>query len=56
VVPSSAAFPTLVFRSGALVLPRAACRDQVRGVGGLDPASQLLAPPADRSPYAVVRA
>jgi len=38
------------------VAPRAACRDQVRGVGGLDPASQLLAPPADRSPYSVVGA
>ena len=29
--------------------PRAASRDQVRGVGGPDPASQLLAPPAYRS-------
>jgi len=34
--------------------PRAAYRDQVRGVGGLDPASQLLAPPAYRSPCSVV--
>src|SRR5690348_11252548 len=34
--------------------PRAAYRDQVRGVGGLDPASQLLAPPAYRSPSSVV--
>jgi len=33
---------------------RAASRDQVRGVGGPDPASQLRAPPADRR-YAVVR-
>jgi len=32
---------------------RAASRDQVRGVGGLDPTSQLLAPPAGRSSYAV---
>jgi len=29
---------------------RAASRDQVRRVGGLDPASQLLATPADQSP------
>ena len=35
---------------------RAACRDQVRGVGGLDPASQLLAPPADQAPSSVVAA
>src|SRR5437764_15310116 len=42
----SAAFPTLVFRSAVPDGTRAAFRDQVRGVGGLDPASQLLAPPA----------
>ncbi len=32
---------------------RAASRDQVQGVGGLDPASQLLAPPAYQSPYSL---
>jgi hypothetical protein len=59
----SAAFPTLVFRwaaaplplgGGGIKRPRAASRDQVQRVGGLDPASQLLAPLANRSPYAVV--
>jgi hypothetical protein len=33
---------------------RATSRDQVRRVGGLDPASQLLAPPADQSRYSIV--
>src|SRR5207248_2499911 len=47
----SAAFPTLVFRARSdLDASRAASRDQVRGVGGPDPASQLRAPPAYRSP------
>src|SRR5262249_3468389 len=45
----SAAIPPLVFRIARAQGPSAAYRDQVRGVGGLDPASQLLAPPADRS-------
>src|SRR5579883_79640 len=47
-----ARFPPLVFRPPSGRMTRAACRDQVQRVGGLDPASQLLAPPrAERSSY-----
>ena len=35
--------------------PRMAFRDQVQRVGGLDPASQLLAPLANQLPSSVVR-
>jgi hypothetical protein len=44
----SVAIPTLVFHS-AVTRTTGASRDQVRGVGGLDPASQLLAPATYRS-------
>src|SRR5579875_2306562 len=40
-----ARFPPLVFRPPSGRATRAAYRDQVQRVGGLDPASQLLAPP-----------
>ncbi len=57
----SVAIPTLVFHTiaGPARLRGGpwqgmACRDQVQTVGGLDPASQLLAPAAYRSCYSVV--
>jgi hypothetical protein len=43
----SVAIPTLVFQSVATRTTQAS-RDQVQTVGGLDPASQLLAPAAYR--------